>query len=69
MTRKTTFYKEASVNPESAGFLAVTRYTESYGFMIKDDGHDQAYIEIGHNQVRRLIKNLTEALTHNGAKL
>ncbi len=63
---KSTRYNEASINPDSAGYITVKRYPESYAFTICDNGGDIAYVEISADQVKRLIENLQIALRENG---
>jgi hypothetical protein len=63
---KTTRYNESSINSDSEGYMKLTRYINSYAFEIIDNGGDQAYLEIGPIQAKRLIKNLTDALKING---
>lgn len=48
------------------GRLTLTRLIESYAFDVIDRGKDHAYVEIGPDQARRLVDNLTIALKING---
>ena len=62
---KSSRYNESSVFDSSA-YMIFKRHSDSYSFKIVDNYGEASFIEIGSEQAKRLIKNLTDVLKLNG---